>query len=833
MTRAFVLLCWLAAAGLAAQTAPSPTRVAAAAWASLPDRLARVERPRIPARDFPVADYGLPADSTADARPALLAALKAAAAAGGGRVVLPANRTLFCNGPLHLRSRQNLHLPEGSRLRFGNDPNRYLPAVKVRWEGTVAYNYSPLIYANGAEDVAVTGPGVIDGAGIAWSEDWRRKQKPAQKRLRQMGADGTPDSLRRFGAGDYLRPGLVQFFDCERVLLDGPTLHDSPFWTVHLPFSKSVTCRNLSIFGSVLNDDGIDPDSSEDVLIEDCYIETHDDAISIKAGRDQDGWARGGSRNVIIRNCTLNSGVNSFAIGSELSGGVEDVFVENVRILRGRHGLTVKTNSDRGGHVRRVFFRNVTADTLDKYLLYFRTDYHGYRGGAFPTDVRELYFQDVAANYVGGPRLFLTGLPDNPMRDIHLENVTVGKAAEADRIDHVAYRERTAAGPLDAAVRSGADYAADVLLDENGKSRCDYNWRAGQWHPYEEAWHTGQVIYGLLHAYEHTADDRYLAAARRAGDWWITLAIGDEQPKLAGYLRAEHAGPVGAVINFTTIADGTPGLYELSRVTGDDRYAAAATRAADWALEHLYLEDEGLIIDLVDSETGEILRDRSPFFEGELTVHQIARPNNEGFLYYDAYRFTGKDKYREVFINLCNSLVDKQSDNGFWMDYHPNNPEDGKIHPRSNTWYAESLLRGYELTGDKRYRRAALRTARALVKLQKKHGVIYYRNYADGRHNPKSLCGSALSFAGLLWLELRELGHDEFTEPIEKAREWVLNNRFATDHPDPNLGGAFLETRRYERAEGNKIYVRDIATAFGLRFLTELAKTDLAPNSTR
>ena len=286
---------------------------------------------------------------------------------------------------------------------------------------------------------------------------------------------------------------------------------------------------------------------------------------------------------------------------------------------------------------------------------------------------------------------------------------------------------------------------------------------------------------------------------------------------------------MGAVINFTTIADGTPGLFELSRVTGDERYARVATAAADWALEHLYLEKEALIIDLVDSESGEILRDRSPFFEGALTVDQIARPNNEGYLYYDAYRFTGKERYRRVFLNLCDGLVEKQSVNGFWMNYHPNHPVDGKIHPRSNTWYAESLLRGYALTGDERYRDAALRTARALVELQRKHGVIYYRNYADGRYSRASLCGSALSFAGLLWLELYQMGYDEFAAPIERARDWVLTNRFATDHPDPNLRGAFLETRRYERADGVVINVRDIATAFGLRFLVQLVDTPFAP----
>ena len=815
----------LAATALTGQT--DPARVAARAWAELPARLARVELPDIPDRDFSVTDFGAVSDTTVDSRPAVLAAMDAAERAGGGRIIVPAGHTLLLQGPLPLRPRQNLHLEEGSRLKFSDDPTHYLPVVEVRWEGTRAYNYSPLIYARGAHDIALTGRGAIDGNGRRWSTDWRKRQKADQQRLREMGAGGVPLSERTFGPGHYLRPGLVQLYDCRRVLIQGLTLRDSPFWTVHLPYSEDVTCRNLRIYGRVLNDDGIDPDGSRDVLIENCYIETHDDAISIKAGRDRDGREGPPSRNIIVRNCTLNSGVNAFAIGSELSGGVEEVYVENVRLLRGQRGLTIKTNNDRGGYVRRIFLRNITADSLSDALLNIRTAYKGYRGGAFATDIDSLYLQNIVAARTGVHAIRLEGQEVNPIGTVYAENVRARSEREASYTEFATLLRRDPAPALTGAIRDGADYAADVLLASLGKSRCDYDWVSGQWRPYEEAWHTGQVIYGLLHAYRHTGEERYLAAARRAGDWWKSLAIGAEQPALAGYLRAEHAGPVGAVINFTTIADGTPGLFELSRVTGDDSYARTAVKAADWALDHLYLEEEGLIIDLVDSETGEILRDRSPFFEGELTVDQIARPNNEGFLYYDAYHFTGRERYREVFLRLCNSLVKKQSANGFWMDYHPNHPGDGKIHPRSNTWYAESLLRGYALTGDERYRDAALRTARALVGLQQKNGIIYYRNYADGRYTRASMCGSALSFAGLLWLELYGQGYPEFAGPIAEARDWVLTNRFPTNHPDPNVRGAFLETRRYERASGVVVNVRDIATAFGLRFLTELAGSEL------
>ncbi|MEM1214437.1 MAG: beta-L-arabinofuranosidase domain-containing protein [Bacteroidota bacterium] len=371
------------------------------------------------------------------------------------------------------------------------------------------------------------------------------------------------------------------------------------------------------------------------------------------------------------------------------------------------------------------------------------------------------------------------------------------------------------------AVQTAGHYAATVLISENGASRCDYEMLDGQWLEYEPAWHTGQVIYGLLEAYRLTKDTSFLTAARKAGDWWISLAITD-QPQLAGFLAAVHGGGVrDGLINFTTIADGTPGLFELSRVTDDPKYADVATRAGAWGMEHLFIPEEGLLYDIIDLNNGEIWTDKSPHFPAdyELTVHDVARPNNEGFLYADMFRHTGNERYYDFFVTLCNSLVDKQSANGFWMDYHPNNRAKQKIHPRFNLWNAESLLVGYELSNDERYLEAALRTARAVQKWQRKDGRMYYTNRPDGSFDKASICGSAVAFAGLLWLELQALGYDEFDQNIERSLAFVLNNQFPVDHPDPNLRGAFLETWS-KTVDGEAwLRVRDVATSFGLRFL--------------
>jgi len=155
------------------------------------------------------------------------------------------------------------------------------------------------------------------------------------------------------------------------------------------------------------------------------------------------------------------------------------------------------------------------------------------------------------------------------------------------------------------------------------------------------------------------------------------------------------------------------------------------------------------------------------------------------------------------------------------MDFMPNHKASGSVHPRFNLWYAESLLEGYELTKEERYLRAAQKTAKKFAEFQKGDGTIYYQNFLDGRENQNSVCGSAVAFAGLLWMRLSEYGvGDQFNANIEKSLTWLLKNRFANDHPDENLAGATINTRM--RRKKGKIWLvnRDIGTSFALRFLT-------------
>ncbi len=152
------------------------------------------------------------------------------------------------------------------------------------------------------------------------------------------------------------------------------------------------------------------------------------------------------------------------------------------------------------------------------------------------------------------------------------------------------------------AINETAHYVADVLLDKEGKSKCDYNIMEAKWYDYEVPWHTGQAVYALLAAYKQTGDKAYLNAAKRGGDWWISMEIKDH-PKLKGMVSAIHGDVLGEdFIVFATVSDGTPGIYELSRVTKDPKYAKVATSAASWMLTNMYYPEKGVCYDNIDSK---------------------------------------------------------------------------------------------------------------------------------------------------------------------------------------------------------------------------------------
>lgn len=371
------------------------------------------------------------------------------------------------------------------------------------------------------------------------------------------------------------------------------------------------------------------------------------------------------------------------------------------------------------------------------------------------------------------------------------------------------------------AINEMATYSSDVVLDKDGKSRCDYNLIDGKWYPYEVPWHTGQIILGLLDTYKITGDKKYLDAAKKAGDWWISLEIKND-PTFAGMIRAVHGDDVGEnQVVFATTTDGTHGLFELTKVTGDKKYANVATSAIKWLKNKMYYPEKGVCYDFADIKTAEVLKDNSPFHPDKKNqdLYDVARPNTEGSPFKDVYEYTGDTVFLNADILLCNSILDKQTPEGAWMNFTPNSIEKKSFHPRFNLWYAESLLDAYDLTKDKKYLESAARTARLYANVQTKDGTIYYDNFLDGKSDKSSVCGSATALAGIIWIRLAGYGYTEFIPNYERSAKWLLINRFSQTHPDPNLRGAVIDTRVRSKKGENTITQRDVGTTFGMRFL--------------
>ncbi|APE26900.1 Polygalacturonase [Aurantiacibacter gangjinensis] len=396
-------------------------------WAEAERIVQSIRTVDIPPRDFPVLDFGSAADLGSDIRPAITAAIDAAHAAGGGRVVVPAG-DWNCDGPIHLRSNIALHLSEGSLLRFLPTVENYLPPVRTRWEGTDVYTYSPMIYAEDCENVAITGSGVVDGQGEQYWLPWRETQNPIKRVLRDMGRDGVPVEERVFVGERRLRPYFVQFNRCRRVLVDGPEFRNSPFWMIHPLYCEDVIVRNIRCVSEHINSDGVDPDSTRRVLIENCDFNVGDDGVSLKSGRDQDGWRVGiPTQDVVVRNCVFSGNTGGgMAIGSEMSGGVRNVFVDGYRLPQAKHTLYFKANLDRGGRISDVYIRNIEAGAT-RSLLVFTNDYHSYRGGTYPPVFENVLVENVQVGTTG-VGISIDGHETAPVRNVVLRNISMGAA---------------------------------------------------------------------------------------------------------------------------------------------------------------------------------------------------------------------------------------------------------------------------------------------------------------------------------------------------------------------------------------------------------------------
>ena len=414
--------------------------LAVGAEGRVPDKrsiLARISEPEFGPEVYNVLDYGADPGGVADSRDAINEAISVCSSGGGGVVLLPPGE-YRCDGSVILKSNVNLNVSEGAAVVFSDAPEDYLPAVLTIWEGTELFNYSPLVYSYHAENIAITGKGTLDGRASSGFARFRPQKSAIQDSLRQMGIDGVPVNERCFGKASILPPSMIQPFGCRNILIEGVTILDSPYWVIHPVYCNNVIVRDVTINSRNLNNDGCDPEYTSDVLIEGCTFNVGDDAIAIKAGRDNDAWRKGmKTSNILIRDCDFNSKCNGLCIGSEMSAGVENVYMENVRISRCLSGIYFKSNLDRGGFIRNVHVRNVTCDTVRTAFIRFDSDYHGARGGFYPTVFENFLIEDVTGTVSSECGFYAVGIENYEMRNIRLKNVVLESAPVPYVLKHV------------------------------------------------------------------------------------------------------------------------------------------------------------------------------------------------------------------------------------------------------------------------------------------------------------------------------------------------------------------------------------------------------------
>lgn len=369
--------------------------------------------------------YGASKEDPAQTRSAFVRAF--ADCAPGGTVVVPWGT--WKTGGIIVPSDVTLYFSLGSTLSFSDDPNLYLPAVPTRWEGMDVMNYQPFIYIPNAQNVAILGHGKVYGNGEKWWE-WKQKkgadgERSSAKQLYEMAKNDTPLDRRHFGSeNNSLRPSMVQTYESDTVVIDGPSFFDGPMWTIHFVYSKNIIVRNVTVNSTGPNTDGIAFDSSESGLVSGCTVGSGDDAIVIKSGLDYDGWKQNRpSKHIVIESSRIVRGNGGVTIGSEMSGGVEDVVVRDMRFSNVDTGIRLKTLKGRGGYIRDIHYENIRMRGIVEYAVQLDMRYKFATlisdGDQLPR-VENIFLKNIFSTKTG-TALRVLGTEDSPIRDFSVK----------------------------------------------------------------------------------------------------------------------------------------------------------------------------------------------------------------------------------------------------------------------------------------------------------------------------------------------------------------------------------------------------------------------------
>jgi polygalacturonase len=434
--------------------------------------------PQIPDRRFVITDFGAVSGGQTKNTEAFARAIEACSKAGGGRVIVPAG--LWLTGPIRLASRMDLHLEKGAVVLFSPDINDY-PLQERSFEGRQEVRRMSPLTGDNLEQIAITGSGIFDGSGQVWRPV--KKEKMTERQWKELVASGgavepsgamwwpsekamngpqTVAELKKRNApvedyaqaGEFLRPVMVSLVNCRNVLLDGPTFQNSPAWNIHPLLCENMIIRNIQVRNPwwSQNGDGLDLESCRNVLVYNCTFDVGDDAMCMKSGRDEYGRRRGRpTENVVISDCIVYHGHGGFVVGSEMSGGVRNIWVRNCSFLETDVGLRFKSTRGRGGlveniYIQDIFMVNIAADAIRFNLFY---------SGASPTveEILELpaaqvseetpRFERISVRNVfcrgAGRAIYMQGLPEMPIRDVEIKNAVIsarlgGLFADVERL---------------------------------------------------------------------------------------------------------------------------------------------------------------------------------------------------------------------------------------------------------------------------------------------------------------------------------------------------------------------------------------------------------------
>ena len=431
-----------------------------------------VTEPVFPDYTVSITDFGAVNDGRTLNTKAFADAIDEVSGKGGGKVVIP--RGLWLTGPVILKSNINLHAEEGALVIFSPDKDLY-PLIETSFEGENTVRCTSPIYGHDLENIAFTGKGIFDGTGEAWRPVKKEKTTESQwkalvrsggivnddgkiwypsesclagQKMSEMNVPANMSGLDDYKKiKDFLRPVMVSLVNCKKVLFDGPVFQNSPAWCLHPLMCEDVTIRNITVKNPWYsqNGDGLDIESCRNVLLCDSNFDVGDDAICLKSGKDEAGRKRGKpTENLVIRNCVVYHGHGGVTVGSEMSGGVKNVYVSGCTFLGTDVGLRFKSNRGRGGVVENLFFTDIDMINIPTQAISFNLYYGGLSASEMlaegnngdgssdpvpPVTEETPLFRNITIRNItckgAYQAVFLQGLPEQNLQNITLENIDI------------------------------------------------------------------------------------------------------------------------------------------------------------------------------------------------------------------------------------------------------------------------------------------------------------------------------------------------------------------------------------------------------------------------